>query len=246
MAQLSENFPFDYSPRGGTVDELGYSYINEIKRLYSLINDLRENKEGTAEPQPNQIMISDGGKVYIRATNNMNWVYIGEVKENLGLNELGFVKKDDIGLDAQGNINANASKLTNAPIIADNLVNGQALVYDAANLKWTNKSVALINEQGIIQGSVTGGANSIANYPIVTENIQDGEILVYRPSKGGFVNETKASGVGAKEISFLVDGVSLGGYSGTTTTNITLLSTSETEPLGTEASKPPIWLKPIE
>lgn len=246
MAQYSEKYPFDYSPRGGTVDELGACYVDEIRKIYQLLNELRENKEGTTEPQPNQIMISSTGKVYIRAANNASWVFIGDVAENLGLNALGFVKKTDIGLDSSGNITGNSTKIANATIDTNSLANNQVLAYDATNNKWVNKTVAMVNSEGKIVGSVTGGANTIASYPILTTNIQDGEILVYRPSLGGFVNETKAAGVGAREISFVVNGISLASYSGTATTNVSLVDTTSTEPTGTTYTKPPIWLKPIE
>lgn len=242
--QYSEKYPFDYSPRGGTIDELGASYVDEIKRIYAIINELRENREGTQEPQPFQLMVSDQGKVYFRAKDNMSWVYMGEVKENFGLNQLGFVTKEDIGLDDSGNINGNANKMANAVIDAENVQGNQVLVYDATYNKWVNKTVALVDEQtGVIQGSVSGGANSIANFPIKTENIQDGEILVYRPSLGGFVNETKAAGIGAKEISFVVNGVSLASYSGTATTNVGMIAVGPTEPDGVDYTKPPVWIK---
>lgn len=290
MAQYSERYPFDYSARGGTIDELGASYVDEIKRIYQILNDVRENAEGSAEPQPHQLMVSSTGKIYIRSNDNKSWIYLGESEENLGLNSLGFVKKTDIGLDDTGNIAANTTKMADANIVVPDLADGESIVYDKNNNRWVNKKPALINNvtgliegsprdiagatvavntvqdnhalvfdvinnrwvnkpialvdpaTGIIQGSVSGGANSIANFPIKTENIQDGEILVYRPSLGGFVNETKTSGIGAKEVSFVVNGISLASYSGTTTTNVGLLTVSDTEPDGAEYSRPPVWL----
>ena len=63
MSNLKEKFPFDFSPNGGTIHDLGDSYTKEIKRIYDLLNDIRENNEGTTEPQPKQLMISENGKI---------------------------------------------------------------------------------------------------------------------------------------------------------------------------------------
>ena len=181
MSKLTEKFPFDFSPQGGTVHDLGESYTKEVKRIYDLLNDIRENNEGTIEPQAKQLMITENGKIYIRSLNNMEWVYIGELKENLGLNELGFVKKEDIGLGENGNI---------------------------------------------LDIDIKGNCGKIGGYPILTTNFQDGEVLVYRPSLGGIVNETKASGVGAKELAFLVNDLLVFQYSGVATRNLRLLATT--------------------
>ena len=202
MSKLQEKFPFDFSPNGGTIHDLGDSYTKETKRIYDLLNDIRENNEGTIEPQPKQLMISDNGKIYIRALNNMGWVYIGELKENLGLNELGFIKREDIGLDAEN------------PTILDI--------------------------------DIKGNAGKIGGYPVLTTNFQDGEVLVYRPSLGGIVNETKASGVGAKELAILVNDILVFQYSGVATRNLRIFATTKEEPTsdGT-TSKAMVWLKPI-
>lgn len=202
MSKLQEKFPFDFSPNGGTIHDLGDSYTKETKRIYDLLNDIRENNEGTTEPQPKQLMISENGKIYIRALNNMGWVYIGELKENLGLNELGFVKKEDIGLNPD------------------------------------NPTVLDID--------IKGNCGKIAGYPLITTNFQDGEVLVYRPSLGGIVNETKASGVGAKELAILVNDILVFQYSGVATRNLRMFATTEEEPTSDETtSKAMIWLKPV-
>ena len=202
MSKLTEKFPFDFSPNGGTIHDLGDSYTKETKRIYDLLNDIRENNEGTTEPQPKQLMISENGKIYIRALNNMGWVYIGELKENLGLNELGFIKREDIGFDAEN------------PTILDI--------------------------------DIKGNAGKLGGYPIITTNFQDGEVLVYRPSLGGIVNETKASGVGAKELAILINDLLVFQYSGVATRNLRMFSTTEEEPTSDETtSKAMVWLKPV-
>ena len=201
MSKLQEKFPFDFSPQGGTIHDLGDSYTKETKRIYDLLNDIRENNEGTTEPQPKQLMISENGKIYIRSLTNMEWVYIGELKENLGLNELGFVKKEDIGLSVNGNI---------------------------------------------LNIDISGNCGKIGGQPIITDAIEDGEVLVYRPAKGGFVNETKASGVGAKELIFSVNEVPIIGYSGIVTTNVRMIATTEEEPVEDYFNKKAfIWIKPV-
>ena len=201
MSKLTEKFPFDFSPQGGTVHDLGESYTKEVKRIYDLLNDIRENNEGTIEPQPKQLMITENGKIYIRSLNNMEWVYIGELKENLGLNELGFVKKEDIGLGENGNI---------------------------------------------LDIDIKGNCGKIAGIPILTTSIEDGEILVYRPAMGGFINETKTSGVGAKELAFLVNDLLVFQYSGVATRNLRLIATTIEEPTSDEiTSKAMVWLKPV-
>lgn len=202
MSKLQEKFPFNFVPNGGTIHELGECYVNEIPNIYKQLNDIRENNEGTTEPQPKQLMISENGKIYIRALNNMGWVYIGELKENLGLNELGFIKREDIGLNPDN------------PTILDI--------------------------------DIKGNCGKIAGYPLITTNFQDGEVLVYRPSLGGIVNETKASGVGAKELAILVNDILVFQYSGVATRNLRMFATTEEEPTSDETtSKAMVWLKPV-
>jgi hypothetical protein len=256
MAKLKEKKPFDFSPRGGTIHEFGECYVTEIAELYRLLNELRENKEGIEEPQAHQIKISDQGKLYIRNTDNSAWTYIGEVnKENLGLKEIGFIDKTDLGFtaaEADGekntlavNISGNAAQIANVLIAVTNaLADGEALVYNSNTQRFTNQKVAVIDPvTGTINVDTTGSAGKIGDKPVLSTNIQDGEILVYRPSLGGFVNETKATGVGAKEISFVINtDILLGAYSGIATANISLLATSETEPTDTDATKPPVWV----
>lgn len=256
MAKLKEKKPFDFSPHGGTIHEFGDSYVTEISEIYRLLNELRENKAGTEEPQAHQIKISDQGKLYIRNTDNSAWTYIGEVnKENLGLKDIGFIDKTDLGFTAAEaggekntlavNISGNAAQIANVLIAVKNaLADGEALVYNSNTQRFTNQKVAVIDpDTGKINVDTTGSASKIGDKPVLSTNIQDGEILVYRPSLGGFVNETKATGVGAKEISFVINtDIRLGKYSGIATTNISLLATSETEPTDTDASKPPVWV----
>lgn len=201
MSKLTEKFPFNFVPNGGTIHELGESYVKEIDNIYKQLNDIRENNEGTAEPQPKQLMISETGKIYIRSLNNMGWVYIGELKENLGLNDLGFVKREDIGMSENSNI---------------------------------------------LDIDIKGNCGKIGGYPILTTAIQDGEILVYRPSLGGFINETKAGGVGAKEVSFCVNDIVITQYSGVETRNVRMFATTEEEPVDNGTfTKAFVWLKPV-
>ena len=162
--------------------------------------------------------------------------------------------KDDLGFspaEVEGekntlsvNITGNAAQIANVLIAVQALSEGEALVYDATNKRFVNKKVPIIDDiTGKISVSTTGSAGALGDKPVLTTNIQDGEILVYRPSMGGFVNETKATGVGAKEISFtLNDDILLKAYSGTATTNVSLLAIGPEEPTGTDASLPPFWI----
>lgn len=258
MSKLTPKLPFDFSPRGGMIHDLGNSYVNEVEAIYSHLNSLRENAEiPGVEPQPHQFKISDSGKIYIRNTENTDWVLLGEIKENFGMKDTGFMDKTDLGFapaEKEGeknslsvNITGNAAQIANVLIAVQALADGEALVYDAVSKRFVNKKVPIIDElTGKINVSTTGSAGALGDKPVLTTNIQDGEILVYRPSMGGFVNETKATGVGAKEISFTLNNdISLGSYSGTATTNISLLALGKEEPTGADASLPPFWI-PIE
>lgn len=255
MASIEQKYPLNYKVRGDTLDDFGYKYLMESERIYQIINLLRENKEGEFEPQPHQIKISETGKLYIRNTDNTAWVYMGEVnKENLGMKENGFLGTSELGYkeaEQEGELNSlnvdikgNASKIANVLIAVSSLEDGEVLCYDATAKRFVNKKVPIINDaNNTISVDTIGNAGKIGGVMVSTTNIQDGEILVYRPSQGGFVNETKATGVGAKEISFtLNDNISLGSYSGTATTNISLLAISKEKPTETDASLPPFWI----
>lgn len=247
MAKLNEVKPFDFSPRGGTIHELGDSYVTEMANVYKLLNELRENAAGTEEPQPHQLKISDSGKLYIRNTANTDWVYMGDVKENFGLNELGFVKQEDIGFTSTSeplnfSITGNAGKIAETVISVESLDEGEALVYNALKKAFVNRKVPVIDEvTGTINVDTTGNAGKIAGRTIKTENLEDGEILVYRASVNAFVNETRVAGVGAKALSISANGAVIATYSGTTTVDVPIVTTGADEPEG--SIKPPFWLK---
>lgn len=245
MAKLREVKPFDFSPRGGTIHELGDSYVTEIANIYKLLNELRENAAGTEEPQAHQVKISENGKLYIRNTANTDWVYMGDVKENFGLNDLGFVKQADIGFSGTDkpldfSITGNAGKIAETIISVESLDDGEALVYSALKNAFVNRKVPVIDETtGAINVDTTGNAGKIAGRVIKTDNLEDGEILVYRASLNCFVNETKVAGVGAKALSISANGMVVATYSGTNTVDVPIVASEEPE----GNVKPPFWLK---
>lgn len=247
MARFKEVKPFDFSPRGGTIHEMGDSYVTEIAAIYKLLNELRENAAGTEEPQPHQIKITENGKFYIRNTANTEWVYMGDVKENFGLNELGFVKQADIGFSGTDkplnfDITGNAGKIAETIISVESLDDGEALVYSALKNAFINRKVPVIDETtGTINVDTTGNAGKIAGRLIKTDNLEDGEVLVYRASLNCFVNETKISGVGAKALSISANGTVIATYSGTSTVDVPMVDSAAEEPAG--IVKPPFWLK---
>lgn len=258
MASIEQKYPLNYKVRGDTLDDFGYKYLMESERIFNILNMLRENREGEYEPQPHQIKISETGKFYVRNTDNTAWVYMGEInKENFGMKENGFLGTNELGYkeaEQEGELNSlnvdikgNASKIANVLIAVSSLENGEVLCYDALANRFVNKKVPIINEaNNTISIDTTGNAGKIGGVSVATTNIQDGEVLVYRPSQGGFVNETKASGVGAKEISFVINkDISVGAYSGTATTNISLLAYGKDMPTEKDASLPPFWI-PVE
>ena len=141
------------------------------------------------------------------------------------------------------NITGNAAQIANVLIAAQSLQDGDALIYDAVNKRFVNKQVPVIDANGKINVSTSGSAGQLGDKPVLTTNIQDGEILVYRPSLGGFVNETKATGVGAKELSFTINSdIALGSYSGVATTNLSLLAYGTEVPTGQDSTMPPFWI----
>lgn len=159
MAKWNPKFPFDYSPRGGTIDDLGASYVDEINRIYTLLNQLRENAEGTDEPQAHQIMINENGNIYIRNTQNSGWVMVGKVAENFGLEQLGFVRKEEIGFNEETgvldvNISGNAGKVAGKSITTEALEDGEVLVYRASVGGFVNEP----------KSAGTGAGKSLAIY----------------------------------------------------------------------------------
>ena len=209
MTQLKPTYPFKFAPRQGTIHELGQSYVNELEEIFAHLNNLRSNAAGDEEPEAFQMKIDSNGKIYIRNADNSEWIFVGEVKKNFGLDEAGFVKKEDLGLDETGsgeakntlsvNITGNAGKIANTEIaVSGNLADNEALVYSANQQKFTNQKVAVVDKTtGLLNLDTTGNAGKIAGKPILTEAIDDGEVLVYRTSKGGFVNEQKSNAIGS-------------------------------------------------
>jgi hypothetical protein len=235
MSKLQEKFPFDFSPNGGTIHDLGDSYTKETKRIYDLLNDIRENNEGTTEPQPKQLMISENGKIYIRSLDNDRWVHIGDYDNTNGIPIL------------NANITGSASKFGAVPINTIDLKDGDVFIYDAINNQFTNKRVPVIDEKtGAINVNSTGSVAKLINIPIVTEAIEDGQILVYRPALGGFVNESKASIGAGRALNLLINDTPFVDYSGTETKNVRLVATTEEEPIDDNVrTKSVVWLKPV-
>lgn len=257
MTQLKPTYPFKFAPRQGTIHELGQSYVNELEEIFAHLNNLRSNAAGDEEPEAFQMKIDSNGKIYIRNADNNEWIFVGEVKKNFGLDEAGFVKKEDLGLDKTGggeakntlsvNITGNAGKIANAEIaVSGNLADNEALVYSANQQKFTNQKVAVVDKTtGLLNLDTTGNAGKIAGKPILTEAIDDGEVLVYRTSKGGFVNEQKSNAIGSgKSLVLYFDGRSVADYNGTTYKDLHLIQLATTEPDGVSVTKPLLWLKP--
>lgn len=250
MAKIIIKFPFDYSPRGGTIDELGACYVDEIKRIYEILNMLRENQQGTDEPQAHQLMINDNGNIYIRNTQNTDWVMVGKVAENFGLHDLGFIRQEDIGFTPDSdvldiNIKGNAGKLASKEISVTALKNNDALVYNSIDDKWLAAQVPVIDSRtNAISVDTLGNAAKIANKTILTSGIDDGEVLVYRTASGGFVNEPKAAGTGAgKTLAMYHNGELFVEYNGSIFKDIQFIQYTKDEPDGSSVPKPLIWLK---
>lgn len=250
MAQLIIQFPFDYSPRGGTIDEFGACYVDEISRIYKILNMLRENQQGTDEPQAHQMMINENGNIYIRNTQNTDWVMVGKVAENFGLHDLGFIRKEDIGFTPDSNvldinIKGNAGKLASKEISVAELKDNDVLIYNIISDKWLAAQVPVIDSRtNAISVDTLGNAAKIANKTIITSGIEDGEVLVYRAASGGFVNEPKAAGTGAgKTLAIYNNGELFLEYNGSLFKDIQFIQYTQDEPDGSSVPKPLVWLK---
>ncbi|PWM78669.1 MAG: hypothetical protein DBY32_04100 [Phascolarctobacterium sp.] len=253
MSKWSAKFPFDFSPRRGTIHELGQCYVDEIERIYELLNDLRTNNAGDDDPEPFQIKIDDTGKIYIRNADNDEWLLLGSAAKYFGLKEAGFLTKADINFpEEEGgafgiDITGNAGKIANTAIeVTGSFADNQALVYDANKQKLTNKLVPIVNsETGAISCDTTGNAGKVAGKPIITESLDDGEVLVFRASQGGFVNEPKSNAIGSgKSLVIYFDGRTIADYNGTIYRDLHIMQFTATQPDGVTVTKPLLWLKP--
>lgn len=253
MSKWQPKFPFDFAPRRGTIHELGQCYVDEIAYIFTLLNMLRTNSTGDTDPEPFQLKIDETGKLYGRNSDNTEWVLLGSIAKYFGLQEAGFLTKDDINFPAEEggafgiDISGNAAKIANTAIeVNGTLAHNEALVYDANKQKLTNKLVPVVDKQtGAISLDTTGNAGKIAGKPILTEAIDDGEVLVFRASKGGFVNEQKSNAIGTgKSLVIYFDARSIADYNGTTYKDLHIMQFTATEPDGVSVTKPLLWLKP--
>lgn len=101
------------------------------------------------------------------------------------------------------------------------------------------------DKTGLISVGTTGNAGKIAGKTITTTDVQDGEVLVYRASINGFTNETKNATGQGKSLIFVLNGVNIVDYNGSSTQSVNLPSvvTSAEAPL--KQPRNSMWIKPI-
>jgi hypothetical protein len=87
MAKIEIKYPVDYRMGGDTVDDFATKIVDELaKNIIPEMNNLREHKAGTLEPAAGQIKFEDG-KIYARNNDNTEWIYFGDVKERMGIDD---------------------------------------------------------------------------------------------------------------------------------------------------------------
>ena len=154
MAKYIEKSPLDYRPGGDTIDDFAQKYMKEITRILQFLNNLRTmDSEGPEqiESEPFQMKVDkDSKKIYIRNSDNSEWIYLGKVAPQFGLVESIDDKvltskellkvKGEVGKIVVTNENGlldidilgNAGKVAGKNIETVNIQDGETLVYRAS------------------------------------------------------------------------------------------------------------------
>ena len=237
MAQLVEKNELDYRQGGDTIDDFAQKHIAEMKRIFQFLNDLREHKTTgieVVEPAAGMLKVEDD-KIYIRNSNNDEWVLLGEAKKNFGFTAktIGAVAsskdglgKITIGNDADKPLTDNAN---NDVYFAVDTSSVYIFLSDAWKLfvtldakklagidEYVTKSmtvasggnegnIPVIGANGILNFDTTGNAGKLAGIAVTADKIKDGQVLTYRAASGGWRNEDKGT-VGAGKSLVIRDG----------------------------------------
>lgn len=121
MSEWSESNPIDYSPNGDDIDRFAQKTKAEFAAIYSLLNLLRRGgasaglSDTDAEAYATHIDTTTG-VIYMRDSENRNWLEMGRVAEHFGLSsaDVGAVKNGGgVGAFYLGtDVNKNSSKIT--------------------------------------------------------------------------------------------------------------------------------------
>lgn len=223
MAKLTEKNVLDYRSGGDTIDDFAQKYMKEIKRLYDILNDLREHKESEL-PEAYAVKV-EGDKLYIRNGANSTWLELCAVAP------FGGLKTATVGMLASGTESArpaaggaydiyfaldtkrlfiwtggawqllyslNAGDLAGA----EDLVRKSADVIAPSGVDVVTAGGKLVrtNEVGVLPVNISGTANKVGGQAFTFTQLADGQIPVYRESLGRFVNENKEAIGSAKAL----------------------------------------------
>ena len=248
MARLTEKNPLDYRSGGDTIDDFAQKYMKEIKRLYDILNDLREHKESEL-PEAYAVKV-EGDTLYIRNGANSTWLELCAVAP------FGGLKTATVGMLASGAESARpaaggaydiyfaldtkrlfiwqggawqllyslqAGDLTGY----EDLVRKSADVIAPSGVEVVTAGGKLVrtNETGVLPVNISGTANKVGGQAFTFTQLADGQIPVYRESLGRFVNENKEAVGSGKALTIRQGKTILAVYDGNTAAEADLART---------------------
>lgn len=134
-----------------------------------------------------------------------------------------IVKTDSNG-KAHVDITGNAAKIATKTIDANNLQDGDILVYDSTTGVFKNKQGAVVNAQGVVEGNLSGSASKWAGKAMQTVSLTDGQILVWSESNQAFINRNQGSIGSARALVISQDYEEKANYNGDTYRAINIIT----------------------
>ena len=227
LAQWQNENPINYSLNGETADSFIYKTKATFEQIFLLLNMLRSAGAqaglDATDAAPYQIRINTADNcLYMRDSNNEQWIYIGEITTNLGITPetIGAIKNG-------GNVGKISAGLEAAKPATGNATNDLYLATDSSTMyRWTgaawiavlsldfsklldyerycvNRSEVATSGRGKIlkldevtgkaNVDITGSPERLLGYEIDVRNLKDDDVLAFDEAKGKIVNKPKDS-----------------------------------------------------
>lgn len=228
MADFEQKYDLDLRFGGSTLGDFGFFYDNELPYIYKCLNSLRRNQATppgeNVEPAPHQFKVEDE-KLYIRNTDNQEWIFLMDLAYKGGLIEQG-----DSFLTVNKNLpQEGASKAERA----DKLVKYNSTGDIPSVLTESDKAgnttetmadkLAVYNNAGILPANISGSPARIAGKLVNLSTAEDGQVISFDVATQSWIPVDRLSGVGQGKTLALRDYKGyLGTYNGGAMTDIEL------------------------
>ena len=207
MAKYEEHNKLDFRQGGDTLHQFAEKYMNEITRVFAYLNEIRGNEAGSIEPTANQLKI-ESNKIYVRDSDNVEWVLLGESKPNFGFKDADetFISTKELPAGKVDDIN--------------NIDFSKIVTKDDLTQTGEAGKIPYINDDGLLPISVDGNAALIGGIRTEFNNLSDGQVLTFRSESNTWRNEPKGAIGSGKALAIYQGDTLLAQYDGSQSTSV--------------------------